>query len=127
QKSFCVAAILRSECPLWVKSRHQRMSASCPLYPQKRTLELSRGMSALCQKRTADRHLPAAGGQAVRDIIAASGDETQRRDGGSLRQPGFAQAVFVSGEIFRTTKRKTVLHTGNAESRIQLMKARGNL
>jgi hypothetical protein len=21
-------------CPLWVKSRHQRMSASCPLYPQ---------------------------------------------------------------------------------------------
>src|SRR5262249_11291440 len=24
-------------CPLWVKSRHQRMSASCPLYPRKRT------------------------------------------------------------------------------------------
>ena len=24
---------------------------------------------------------------------------------GSLRQPGFAQAVFVSGEIFRTTER----------------------
>ena len=23
--------------PLWVKSRHQRTSASCPLYPQKRT------------------------------------------------------------------------------------------
>src|SRR5262249_23640727 len=23
--------------PLWVKSRHQRMSAACPLYPQKRT------------------------------------------------------------------------------------------
>src|SRR6476619_7842513 len=46
---------------------------------------------------------------------------------GSLRQPGFAQAVFVSGEIFRTTERETVLHTGNPESRIQLGKARGNL
>src|SRR6516162_9641681 len=27
------------ECPLWVKSRHERMSASCPLYPRKRTSE----------------------------------------------------------------------------------------
>src|SRR5262252_1251077 len=34
-------------CPLWVKSRHQRMSAECPLYPQKRTLVERVGMSAL--------------------------------------------------------------------------------
>src|SRR6516225_3089606 len=62
---FCVATILRTECPLWVKSRHRRKSGQCPLYPQKRTLELSRGMSALCQKRTHARqqkfcHLPCA-------------------------------------------------------------------
>ena len=55
----------RTECPLWVKSRHRRKSGQCPLYPQKRTLELSRGMSALCQKRTHARqqkfcHLPCA-------------------------------------------------------------------
>ena len=25
------------QCPLWVKSRHQRMSVRCPLYPRKRT------------------------------------------------------------------------------------------
>src|SRR6516165_7991898 len=40
------------QCPLWVKSRHQGMSASCPLYPQKRTLGLGLEMSALCQKQT---------------------------------------------------------------------------
>ena len=95
---------------------------------QKQTLALHQPMSALGQKRTFERHLPAAGGQAVRDIkptlIAASGDahlgavspdallvpgelmaEHAPSRQGSLRQPGFAQAVFVSGEIFRTTER----------------------
>src|SRR6516165_8994497 len=43
------------QCPLWVKSRHQRTSASCPLYPQKRTLGLTRAMSAMCQKQTFSR------------------------------------------------------------------------
>ena len=37
------------ECPLWVKSRHQRVSASCPLYPQKRTL-MSVSGCPLCAK-----------------------------------------------------------------------------
>jgi len=35
--SVCGAAILQLECPLWVKSRHRRLSAWCPPYPQKRT------------------------------------------------------------------------------------------
>jgi hypothetical protein len=50
--ALCVTAKSGHECRLWVKSRHQRMSASCPLYPQKQTLELSHAMSALCQNRT---------------------------------------------------------------------------
>src|SRR5215472_5005151 len=45
----------------------------------------------------------------------------------SLRQPGFAQAVFVSGEVFRTTKREIIARSGNTESRIQLTKARADL
>jgi hypothetical protein len=51
-RSFCVATILRPECPLWVRSGHSVRSRPCPLYPRKRTLELSRAMSALCQKQT---------------------------------------------------------------------------
>src|SRR6516225_2210467 len=38
------------QCPLWVKSRHQRMSAPCPLYPQKRTL-VSVAACPLCARR----------------------------------------------------------------------------
>src|SRR5215471_12010337 len=33
--SFCVATILRTECPLWVKSGHRGTSNQCLLYPQK--------------------------------------------------------------------------------------------
>jgi hypothetical protein len=79
-------------------------------------------MSAFGQKRTYERHLLAAGGQAVRDIkpthcILAPAARTRcwypgelmsehaPSRQGSLRQPGFAQAVFISGEIFRTTER----------------------
>jgi hypothetical protein len=40
---FCVATILRTEYPLWVKSGHCVVPDQCPLYPQKQTLELSRG------------------------------------------------------------------------------------
>jgi len=80
------------------------------------------------QKRTYERHLRTAGGQAVRDIkpthwsvrrcpswrrqpgrAAGTPGELMAEHApsrqGSLRQPGFAQAVFVSGEIFRTTER----------------------
>ena len=32
--SLCVTAKSDCQCPLWVKSRHQHMSASCPLYPK---------------------------------------------------------------------------------------------
>jgi hypothetical protein len=39
------------QCPLWVKSRHCRMSRRCRLYPRKRTLIGDPGMSALCQMR----------------------------------------------------------------------------
>src|ERR1700751_5951337 len=46
---------------------------------------------------------------------------------GSLRQPGFAQAICVPGEVLRTTKREIVLHTGSGAESPQLMKARGNL
>src|SRR5262249_16364002 len=28
--------ILRTECPLWVKSRHMQCKTACPLYPRKR-------------------------------------------------------------------------------------------
>src|SRR5262249_55813729 len=38
----------RTECPLWVRSRHWSASAQCPLYPQKRTLVERGAMSALC-------------------------------------------------------------------------------
>jgi hypothetical protein len=41
-----------SQCPLWVKSRHQSTFNQRPLYPQKRTLRRATGMSALCQKQT---------------------------------------------------------------------------
>ena len=41
--------VCRSECPLWVKSRHVRCKKSCPLYPRKRTCASQLGMSALCQ------------------------------------------------------------------------------
>ena len=37
RRQVCTAATLSRRCPLWVKSRHQRMSAGCPLYPRKRT------------------------------------------------------------------------------------------
>src|SRR5262249_16859166 len=50
--SFCVATILRTECPLWVKSGHSPVFGRCPLYPQKRTLIERVGMSAMCQKQT---------------------------------------------------------------------------
>jgi hypothetical protein len=52
---FCVATILKTQCPLWVRSRHQRMSVSCPLFPRKRTLIDGVGESALCQKQTSAR------------------------------------------------------------------------
>ena len=41
-----------SQCPLWVKSRHERTFRQCPLYPQKRTSITTVVMSALCQKQT---------------------------------------------------------------------------
>ena len=50
--SFCVATILRTECPFWVKSRHCGTFEQCPLYRQKRTLLSVVVMSALCQKQT---------------------------------------------------------------------------
>src|SRR5262249_13626757 len=34
----------QAEYPLWVKSRHQRVSKKCPLYPRKRTLVERVGM-----------------------------------------------------------------------------------
>ena len=34
RSSFCAAAILRTECLLWVKSGHSAMSRRCPLYLQ---------------------------------------------------------------------------------------------
>src|SRR5215469_5691071 len=42
-------------CPLWVKSRRQRVSDQCPLYPRKRTWFGVIVMSALCQKQTSVR------------------------------------------------------------------------
>src|SRR6516164_9044645 len=44
--SFCVATILRTECPLWVKSRHRTAFRQCPLYPRKRTSRSVAGMPA---------------------------------------------------------------------------------
>jgi acetoacetate decarboxylase len=40
------------QCPLWVKSGHDRANFRCPLCPRKRTLTGANRMSALCQKRT---------------------------------------------------------------------------
>src|SRR6516162_8507948 len=51
-----------------------------------------------------DAHLGAVSPDALLvpgELIAEHAPSRQ----GSLRQPGFAQAVFVSGEIFRTTER----------------------
>jgi hypothetical protein len=50
--ALCITANLDRRCPLWVKSRHQRISTRCPLYPQKQTSLGEPGMSALCQKQT---------------------------------------------------------------------------
>src|SRR5262249_48886028 len=47
----CITANLDHQCPLWVKSRHSRISARCPLYPQKRTSVERVEMSAKCQKK----------------------------------------------------------------------------
>jgi hypothetical protein len=62
--ALCITANSDCQCPLWVKSRHQGLSARCPLYPQKQTLELSREVAALCEKRTSPylfKHLVGAG------------------------------------------------------------------
>jgi hypothetical protein len=37
-RALCSTANSDGQCPLWVKSRHQRTFGQCPLYPQKRTL-----------------------------------------------------------------------------------------
>ena len=59
---------------LWVKSGHQRMSASCPLYPQKRTWISTAVMSALCQKQTLARMLDMrAQTLAQKDYVSAPG------------------------------------------------------
>ena len=55
QRSFCVPTILRTQCRLWVKSRHDALNSRCPLYPRKRTLAETVVMSALCQKRTSGK------------------------------------------------------------------------
>jgi hypothetical protein len=44
--------IVKTKCPLWVKSRHDDLGSRRLLYPQKRTLVERVGMSALCHKRT---------------------------------------------------------------------------
>jgi hypothetical protein len=44
--------VCRSECPLWVKSRHFAVQTTCPLYPRKRTFAAAFGISAKCQYRT---------------------------------------------------------------------------
>ena len=49
---LCVTAKLDCQCPLWVRSGHQHISAGCPLYPQKRTLVERVAMSALYHKQT---------------------------------------------------------------------------
>ena len=38
RRSFCVATILRTVCPLWLISGHRNTFEPCPLYPQTRTL-----------------------------------------------------------------------------------------
>ena len=94
-------------------------------------------MSALCQKRTYERHLPLPVDKpsaTSSPLIAASGDarlgavspdallvsgpgelmsEHAPSRQGSLRQPGFAQAVFISGEVFRLVKRDHPLNCGD--------------
>ena len=37
ERKFCVATILRVECPLWVISGHSMIVPQCPLYLRKRT------------------------------------------------------------------------------------------
>src|SRR5262249_46759426 len=51
ESACCITANLDHQCPLWVKSRHSRISARCPLYPQKWTSVERVEMSAKCQKK----------------------------------------------------------------------------
>jgi|SRR6516164_3827944 len=66
--------LARSQCPLWVRSRHRKGSAECLLHPQKRTLELTRMMSALCQKRT----FCAAAERSLFDHLVGAGEQRRR-------------------------------------------------
>ena len=72
----------------------------------------------VCFVPKAERHLPAAGGQAVRDIIAASGDETQRRDGGHSGSPALRRpsSYLARSSGRRKGKRSFTLETRNPGS-----------
>src|SRR5262245_61241775 len=55
---ICVATILRTECPLWVRNEHFGAFNSCPLFPRKQTSLSAAGTSAKCQQRTYARDKP---------------------------------------------------------------------
>ena len=75
---MCDTAKSGARLPLWVKSRHRRMSASCPLYPQKRTLESAHAVSYLTQSKNA------------RSLDVSHARRPDGRDRGLARPPGHA-------------------------------------
>src|SRR5262245_52527795 len=84
-------------CLLCAKSGHT--SVTCPPPVGKSSPTSSPLISA-----SGDAHLGAVSPDAL--LVPGRADGRARTVAtGSLRQPGFAQAVFVSGEIFRTTER----------------------
>jgi hypothetical protein len=90
-------ALLLSQCPLWVKSRHLQCTDPCPLYPQKRTCAVHQSMSAMGQKRTsAAQQKESSSDQLVgagRNVGAAPCPCTSQ----STHGPGYSAARFAGG------------------------------
>ena len=74
------ASTLRSQCPLWVKSRHVQCKRPCPLYPQKRT----------CAVHLDVRFVPIA------DILASQRDVRSYLESGHCSRPSNVRLSAIS-------------------------------
>src|SRR5262249_3414997 len=100
--SGCIGAILRGQCPLWVKSGHRGISNQCPLYPQKRTLIEHRprfvhqSVDQFLWGRTRRRY---AGAFSIEDIKRTGGQS--KRHATSTARPLLPETRLSESYIFR--------------------------
>src|SRR6516165_6466751 len=95
---LCIAAVMRRECPLWVKSRHSGASTSCPLCPQKRTWIGAVVTAALCQKRTLGRHGAQVGVSRPGKIQSGATERVRCESGDQFAEadPGLSFDLFAT-------------------------------